>query len=161
MRRVLLAAVVLGTLPAAISASAQVDGGSWGLGGQLGDPDGITLKFYTSRPVMRGGATFNAYDLLFGWDFDDYFFASAHALHERRLQDTPLNFFLGPGLFLFFDDDRGPGDDDDVGFGISGQFGLNYFVERLEIFLHLTPRLRLVDSTDGDLGGGIGLRYYF
>lgn len=158
MRIVSLAAIVIGTLSLSLPARAQVGAGAWGIGGQLGDPDGVTLKFYTAAPVQRGGATFNAYELLFGWNFDDYFFASAHAIHERRLADTPLNFFLGPGLFLVY---RERGRDDQVHFGISGTFGLNYFLDRFEIYLQLTPRLTLVDATDGDIGGGIGLRYFF
>lgn len=139
------------------SSEAQVSGGSWGLGAHFGEPSGVTLKTYTARPVARGGASFNAYDMLFGWDFDDFFFANVHALHEARLGDSPVNYFLGPGLFIGFRD-RG---DDEVVFGISGQFGINYFIERFELFVQLTPRLQLVESTDGDMGGGIGARYYF
>jgi hypothetical protein len=45
--------------------------------------------------------------------------------------------------------------------GISGQFGLNFFVEQFEVFLQLTPRLHVLPATDGDVGGGVGLRYYF
>lgn len=150
-------ALLVLTLSLPESAEAQAGAGSWGIGAHLGDPNGLTLKTYTASPVRRGGASFNAYDLLFGWDFDDFFFANVHALHEARLGDSPLNYYLGPGLFLGFYD-RG---DDEVVFGISGQFGINYYVERFEIFLQVTPRLQLVESTDGDFGGGIGARYYF
>ncbi|HEX7071183.1 MAG TPA: hypothetical protein VF190_10270 [Rhodothermales bacterium] len=152
-----LVVVFLAALASSPTARAQVGAGSWGVGAHFGEPTGLTLKTYTARPVTRGGASFNAYDLLFGWDFDDFFFANAHALHEGRLGDSPVNYFLGPGLFLGFTD-RG---DDDVLFGISGQFGINYFVDRFEIFVQLTPRLQLVEETDGDMGGGIGARYYF
>lgn len=137
---------------------AQVGAGSWGIGAHFGEPTGLTIKTYSGTPA-RAGRSFNAYDILFGWDFDDYFFVNAHALREGRLGDSPLNYFLGPGLFLSYSD-RGR-NDDEVGFGISGQFGINYYVERFELFVQLTPRLRLVESTEGDMGGGIGVRYYF
>lgn len=139
------------------AAQAQVGPGSWGIGAHFGEPTGLTLKTYTGSPRAIGGSSFNAYDLLVGWDFDDYLFANVHALHEGRLGTSPLNYYLGPGLFLGFID-RG---DDDVIFGISGQFGINYFIDRFEIFIQLTPRLQLVEETDGDVGGGIGARYYF
>lgn len=151
-------ALVLAAPVVAEPVQAQVGAGSWGIGAHFGEPTGLTLKTYTGTP-SRMGRTFNAYDILLGWDFDDYFFVNAHALHEARLGDSPLNYFLGPGLFLSFHD-RGR-NEDRVGFGISGQFGINYYVERFELFAQLTPRLRLVESTDGDMGGGIGVRYYF
>ena len=150
--------VLLALLAGPRESVAQPFAGSWGVGAHFGEPTGITLKTYTARPVSRGGASFNAYDLLVGWDFDDYLFINFHALHEGRLGDSPLNYYLGPGLVIgFIDRPR----DDKVTFGISGQFGLNYFIERFEIFVQLTPRLQLVEETDGDMGGGIGARYYF
>ncbi len=162
MKRIAPVSVLLAILALALvfpsSSQAQPFAGSWGVGAHFGEPTGLTLKTYTSRPVSRGGASFNAYDLLVGWDFDDYFFINAHALHEGRFGDSPLNYYLGPGLFLgFIDHPR----NDEVTFGISGQFGLNYFIDRFEIFVQLTPRLQLVEETDGDMGGGIGARYYF
>lgn len=152
----MLLIMALSVLPATVRA--QVGAGSWGIGAHFGEPTGLTLKTYTGSPTQFGGS-FNAYEMLFGWDFDDYLFVNVHAIREGRLGTSPLNYYLGPGLFLGFQD-RGR-NDDRVEFGISGQFGINYFVEQFEIFAQLTPRLRLVESTDGDMGGGIGIRYYF
>lgn len=132
---------------------AQSPAGTVGLGGQIGDPSGVTLKFY-QRPGF-------AYDLLAAWDLDDFFFLNGHALYEKPIPDSPLRFFVGPGLVVGFQDSSGADDNDEVVVGVSGQFGLNFFVEQFEVFLQLTPRLHVLPATDGDVGGGVGLRYYF
>lgn len=127
---------------------AQVIGRNVGVGGQIGEPSGITLKIY-QRPGF-------AYDFLAAWDFDEYFLINVHGIFEHSLSDSPLNYYLGPGAFVTFRDRR----EDDVSVGISGNFGINFFVERFEVFLQITPRLNILPDTDGDLGGGVGLRYY-
>lgn len=145
-----LAAVVL--LVCANDLFAQTRPGTVGLGAQLGDPSGITLKLYQRNDF--------AYDFLAAWDLDDFFFLNGHALYERPIPDSPLHYYFGPGIVIGIED-RGRDRDTELIIGISGQVGLNFFVERFEVFLQLTPRLNIIPDTRGDLGGGIGLRYYF
>jgi hypothetical protein len=38
---------------------------------------------------------------------------------------------------------------------------LNVIIERFEIYAQITPRISVVPDTEGDVGGGVGLRYYF
>ncbi len=140
-------------LGVAVPACAQSPAGSIGLGGQIGDPSGLALKVY-QRPGF-------AYDVLAAWDLDDFFFLNGHALYEKEIPDSPLRYYLGPGIVLGFRDDRPARDEAEVVVGISGQFGLNFFVEQFEVFLQITPRLHVIPDTDGDIGGGVGLRYYF
>lgn len=140
-------------LLAASPSFAQSPPGDLGIGGQIGDPSGITLKLY-QRPGF-------AYDFLAAWDLDRFFFLNAHTLYERPIPDSPLRYFLGPGIVLGIDEDAGPDHDSEVVVGVSGQFGVNFFVEQFEVFLQLTPRLSVIPSTDGEIGGGVGLRYYF
>lgn len=126
--------------------------GTFGIGGQVGDPTGLTLKF-------ASGA--RAFDLAAGWDLDDYLYVQGHLLlRERRLPGTASDFryFYGPGLFLSVRDTNR--DNDDVNFGISFNAGLSYYFDAFEIFGQLTPRLQLVDDTDFDLGGALGIRFY-
>jgi hypothetical protein len=155
MRTVLYLLVVTVTvilLPATPThAQAQRLGGNVGLGGQLGAPSGVTLKLY-QRPDF-------AYDFLAAWDLDEFFYLNAHAIFERPIRDFPMHYFLGPGLLLGVDDD-GDGGSEFV-FGVSGNFGVNYFVERFEVYLQFTPRINLIPSTEGRMGAGIGVRYYF
>lgn len=136
---------------AAIPATAQTNtpAGTVGLGGQVGSPSGITLKWY-DRPGF-------AYDVLAAWDLDDFLFLNVHGLFERPIPDSPLNYYFGPGAYIGIEEGR----DDDIVLGISGNFGLNFFAAPFEVFLQLTPRLNLIPDTDGDFGGGVGLRYYF
>lgn len=158
-RPLLLVLVV--ALAAPTLAQAQARPGSTGLGGQIGDPSGLSLKIHPQGDL--------AYDFLAAWDLnDDFFLLNVHGVYDRPLGDTPLGFYYGPGLLVGISDDDGddrPGrfddDDEDLILGLSGTFGINFFIERFELFGRITPRLLLVPSTEGDLGGGFGVRYYF
>lgn len=134
----------------AAPSQAQRAEGSFGLGGQVGRPSGLTAKLY--RHAQLG------YDLALVGDLDDFFFTSLHRVHERPLPNSPLHLFAGPGLFVGAD---GVPLEKNVTFGISGNFGLNFFKEQFEVFLQMTPRLRLYPNTRGRLGGSVGLRYFF
>lgn len=147
MRALLLAACLLAASSQAVHG--QVAGHRLGAGAHVGDPVGLTIKYYD-----RPGA---AYDLLAAFDFDsDAIFFNAHRVWERPAGFAPsVRFFHGPGLFA------GTGPGDDAAFGLSYTAGLGLPFDRLEAFLQLTPRLRVIPDTDFDLGGGLGLRYYF
>ncbi|HMN91236.1 MAG TPA: hypothetical protein PKD70_15210 [Saprospiraceae bacterium] len=134
---------------------AQPPAGSWGVGIQFGSPSGLTLKRYNPSGM--------AFDALLAWDLDDFFFVNIHGLWEKPAGSlSPLRVYYGPGAFIGFIERRGRfRDEDDVRLGISGTLGLNYYLDRFEIYLQLTPRLQLVDRTDGSVGGGLGLRFYF
>ena len=136
-------------------ALAQRTDGSVGLGGQVGSPSGVTLKFHDANGP--------SYDFLAAWDLDDFFFLNGHAQFSRTINADNvdgLELFFGPGAFIGFQDTGV--NDDEVVLGISGRVGLNLLLEeRFELFAQLTPRFNLVPETDGDLGGGLGFRYYF
>ncbi len=123
-----------------------------GIGAQFGDPTGLSVRLNN-----QGGIN---YDIIASWDFEDYFFANVHGLWDKSLMKSPnLSFFYGPGLFIGIRDRESR--KDDVIAGLSGSIGLSlYFNKRLELFAQVNPRLVLVDETDGDVGGGIGLRFY-
>ena len=131
----------------ALPASAQSSG--FGIGGQLGDPTGVTLRFDSGR---------SAFDLAAGWDLNgDRLFVQGHLL--LRAQRIPgaasdLRYFYGPGVFLSTGDNR------DTGLGVSFNAGVGYHTGQIEIFGQLTPRLALAPGTDFDLGGALGVRYY-
>lgn len=123
-----------------------------GLGGQIGEPAGVTLK------IRNPGAT--SIDILAAWVGDDVFFVNVHGLRETQVSDNEnLHLFYGPGGYVGFHDRVH--DDDEVVAGISATVGLGFLVEQFEIFGQITPRLDLTPATDGDLGVGVGVRYYF
>ena len=134
-------------------AVAQPRSGSLGIGLQIGDPSGISIRKYTSGSMSP--------DFLAAWDLDDFFFLNIHGLFERGVSETDrrARLFYGPGGF-FGIRDRPRDEDDDVVIGISGTVGLAYFIDRFEIYVRLTPRLSVIPDTDGDVGGGIGFRFY-
>lgn len=148
--------VVAACAMAATPVQAQRVPGALGIGGQVGDPSGVTLKVYNPNRL--------SYDFLAAWDLDDFFFLNLHGLYERPLElenTSGLEYFFGPGGYVGVKD-RPAGRDDDVVFGISGRLGINIPLEnRFEFYAQITPRINLVPDTDGDLGGGLGVRYYF
>lgn len=139
------------------SVSAQPTAGRFGVGIQFGQPSGLSLRIY-----QPGGMS---PDFLMAWDLDDFFFVNLHGTWEKPLAGASnFNFFYGPGVFVGVRD-RGPDRrlfdrDDDVELGVSGTFGFNYYIDRFEIYLRLTPRLLLIERTDADIGGGVGFRFY-
>lgn len=135
--------------------SAQPPAGNWGVGIQFGDPSGLTIKRYNPGAM--------SFDALLAWDLNDFFFLNVHGLWEKNINASPnFNFFYGPGAFIgFIERNKRFDDDDEIRLGISGTFGLNYYVDRFEIYLQLTPRLAVIESTDADIGGGLGVRFYF
>ena len=134
----LLGALVLAT-PAA---SAQ-----FAIGGQVGDPTGLALK-------LGGGQ--GALLIAVGWDLDDSISAEGHyVLRSNRVSGarSDVRLFYGPGVFLQSSENR------DTRFGVSLGVGLETLLTNdVEIYGLVSPRLQLVEETDFDLGGGIGLR---
>ncbi len=139
MSRLLLAAAA--AVLFAVPAHAQ-----FAIGGQVGDPTGLALKFGSGPGALL---------VAVGWDLDDSVSAEGHyLLSSRRLQgsDTNLRLFYGPGAFV-------QSNDNNTNFGVSLGVGLEANLAReIEVYGLLSPRLRLVESTDFELGGGIGLR---
>lgn len=143
-------------LAVAAPADAQRASGAIGIGGQVGDPSGVTIKVYNPGSL--------SYDFLAAWDLDDFFFLNVHGQYERPLElenVSGVEYFFGPGGFVGIRDREEPVEDEFV-LGISGRIGVNVPLEdRFEFYAQLTPRIHLVPDTEGDLGGGIGVRYYF
>lgn len=138
---------------------AQPAGYHRALGLQVGSPSGFTYKVYRD-----GGLPFStvfparAAEFLAAWDLGEAFFLNVHLLDERAFPDSPLHYFFGPG-FVFGVESRHRSDD--LIFGLSGSVGVNFFQERFEAYLKLTPRVNLLPATRGRFDGGLGLRYYF
>lgn len=136
---------------------AQPSAGSWGLGIQIGEPSGLTIKRYNPSRM--------SFDALLAWDLDNFFFINIHGLWEKRLgSDLPLNFYYGPGAFVGIIEKgslRAANENNEIALGISGNIGLNYYIDKFELYIQATPRLRLIDETDADIGGGLGFRFFF
>ena len=81
-----------------------------------------------------------------------------YAFHEFNLIKVskgklPVYFGIGGRVFL----------SDDVTIGVRVPLGINYMFANapVDIFLEVVPILNLVPSTNFEVNGGIGFRYFF
>ncbi len=126
--------------------------GEVGIGIQAGQPTGLSLKIYKPNGWSP--------DFLAAWDLDDFFFLNLHGIKEHHLGDSQrAHFFYGPGAFVGIVD-RPKEFEDDVIAGVSGTFGFSLVFGDIEFFLQGTPRLSIIDKTNFDMGGGVGVRFY-
>ncbi|WP_235297141.1 hypothetical protein [Portibacter marinus] len=145
--------VIVFFLAFALGMNAQRANGDVGIGIQAGSPSGLSLQFYKAAGP--------SYDFIAAWDLDDFFYVNGHALFQPHIGNSErLHFIYGPGVFVGLRD-RGNDLDDEVDIGISGTAGLSLIIEKFEVYGRITPRLNLLQSTSVDIGGGVGIRYYF
>ena len=128
---------------------AQREPGEVGIGLQLGQPGGLSLKVYNPGTSI---------DFLAAWDWSDFFFLNVHAIFDAALNDShTIHFYYGPGAYIGLRDQEG---DDIADYGVSGNFGLDFLIGKFEIFVQATPRLSLLSTRDFEMGGGAGFRIY-
>ena len=72
-----------------------------------------------------------------------------------------VHFYYGSGGFIGIRDNKPEGVRDDVVAGGGGNFRLNLVRGRVEFFGQATPRLALTPGTGFDMGGCIGMRFFF
>jgi hypothetical protein len=138
--------VVLGT------ATAWTEG-DFGLGIVLGQPTGISAKYWLSvRSSIDGAAAWSFVhkgSLYLHVDYQYYVFDLA------SVQSGRLGFFLGLGGRLLFADD--------FNLGLRVPLGLIYLFSDLplDVFLEVVPIMELLPATAASGGAAIGLRYYF
>jgi hypothetical protein len=138
----------MGALLLLPQAHAQRARGTLSVGPQVGEPAGLTAKLYRSSRT--------AYDGVLTTDGDDVVTLHLHRLRERALPDSLVHLYLGPGLVVGARQLGGPPRPQ---LGISTQAGLNFYAERFEVFLHVTPTLRFLPDLRPGLGASVGLRY--
>ena len=124
-----------------------------GLGIVVGEPTGISLKYWT------GGTT--AVDGAVAWSFNHggSFYVHADFLqHHFEIIDIsegemPLYYGIGGKMVLA----------DEPLLGVHIPLGISYIFEQapLDVFLEIRPGINLIPATEFDMGGGIGIRYYF
>lgn len=133
-------------------AEAQRAPGAVGIGFQFGDPTGVSLNFYRARPI--------SWDVLAGWDTNDFVLGNIHAMYEHHFTGHPdVHLQFGPGVYAGLH--NGDRVDDRFESGISGMAGIGFLVQRVEIYGRVIPRLAIVPDTQTHVGAGVGLRYYF
>ena len=126
---------------------------NFGLGIILGEPTGVSGKLWTSSE--------NAFDFAAAWSFSgdgNLLLQADYVWHIFRLipvESGRLPFYVGVGGEVIFDNDPV--------IGVRVPLGLDYLFSNapVDIFAEIVPILTLAPSTDFDLAGGIGARYWF
>jgi hypothetical protein len=125
----------------------------FGLGIVLGEPTGLSAKLWTGSS--------NAFDFAAAWSFkgDGHLLLQAdyvwHSFNLIRVSSGRLPLYYGIGGRVIFSDDPV--------LGVRIPVGLNYQFEDapVDIFAEIVPILDLIQETDFDLGGGLGVRFWF
>ena len=126
---------------------------NFGLGIILGEPTGISAKLVTNRV--------NAFDFAAAWSFKDQghlLLQADYIWHNFELIQVPsgrLPLYYGIGGRVIFSNDPLV--------GIRIPVGLDYQFERepIDIFVEIVPILDIVPATKFNIGGGIGVRFWF
>ncbi|MFH5831401.1 hypothetical protein ACG2F4_00830 [Halalkalibaculum sp. DA3122] len=150
----LLTVSILCLLFSAHSAVAQNQDGKLGVGLMVGEPTGISLKYWQSQQ--------NAIDGGLAWSLGQYDAVHLHAdylWHNYsvfdEVEEGQLPLFYGIGGRLIFTEN-------DAVLGVRVPVGINYLFEEspVGLFLELAPTINLAPSTDFDIGGALGVRIY-
>jgi hypothetical protein len=148
-KKVLLTVTLLIILTGSINAQQS----GFGLGLMVGEPTGLSGKYWISP--------WSAIDGGFAWSIDKKGNAQIHSDYLWHNYDIirvikgKLPIYYGIGGRLVFATDNIV--------GIRGVAGLNYLFDGtpLDIFLELVPVLDLAPKVDFDFNGAIGIRFYF
>lgn len=174
MKRFILAlstvAVIGAGAPGLAEASDVGHSRKFGLGGMLGQPTGITIKYhFTPNHALTaalgvgwwGGHNFHIH-CDYGYHFD-----------LTKQSGFDLRMYVGGGLKFFYyyyrnyhpywDDHWRDSDYNRVGIGIRVPIGISFNLNKvpLEIFFELAPGFAFLPWLDFFLDGAIGVRYYF
>jgi hypothetical protein len=141
---VTLSAVVWGAVPV----QAQREPGSLTIGAQAGRTSGVTAKLYR-RPTT-------AYETLLTFDGDGLIQLGVFRVRERPVPDSMVHAYYGPGVLV---GERELTTGPTPQFAVGGKVGINFYAERFEVFIHITPATRVHPDLTPIIGGGFGLRY--
>lgn len=140
--------MVASFLPGRLSAQEK----GTGLGVIFGEPTGISAKFWTDQK--------SAFDLGVAWSFNGAGFLHVHADYLVHFPDVikseiRLPLYVGIGARIRFNDP--------VRVGVRVPVGIAWWVSDvpLDVFLEVVPILDLTPSTDFNMNGGVGVRYFF
>jgi len=142
------------------------DGGEFGAGIIIGEPTGLSFKYWLD------GDNKNAVDGAIAWSLDNNKFFQIHAdylFHNYRMfkiKKGKLGFYFGGGARIKIRNDNNDINDkdkDDTRLGLRIPFGLDYVFSNvpIDIFLEIVPVMDLIPSTDFNLNASIGTRYFF
>lgn len=158
---ILLAAAVLAVVPRAASAQ-PAEKGVLGVGLIIGEPTGVSAKYYLSDDRAIDAAVGGA---IVGRGIQAHADFLWHPWILEQKESFALPLYLGVGGRIL-DHNGGGGDDDDVHIGVRAPVGVLFDFTKvpLDVFAEVAGVLDF--RTEGDtfgvaLNAGIGARYYF
>jgi hypothetical protein len=146
---------VLGILMvlAASAAQAQVRSGDISAGIILGEPTGLTAKWWTSGT--------QAYDLAIAWSTgrnDRFHIHGDYLIHRPDIiavDQGKLPLYYGVGARV------GIANQSDLGVRIPLGIAYHFDTHPVEVFFEIVPVFNLIPGTSFDANGGFGVRYSF
>jgi len=126
----------------------------FGLGIIIGEPTGLSAKFWTSSETAINlglGYSFTSSNSIIDF-YGDYVF---HNKNMLKAEETFVVFY-GPGASLKIRENNSR-------LGVRGVIGILWFPSgiNIDLFIEAAPILDIIPETKFDFAGGVGGRYYF
>lgn len=159
MKKILLGMFLIATVTGSLFAQSP-GRKNWGLGVVLGEPTGLSVKYWTN------------YDNAFVFDLGSSYFGSPrlgadYLWHFNAFNSDMANLYAGPGLALGFGEGHGFWDrtfrtNTGTALGVRGVFGVDILPRRtpLEIFGEIGVLVGLTPDFGSGIDGAIGIRFY-
>lgn len=132
----------------------------FGLGVILGEPTGLSLKYWLDKEHAIDGAA--------AWSFsenDSFQLHGDYLIHNYEwLEADEMPCYYGLGARIKFKDSDGRGrNEHDTLFGIRFPLGITYLFDEipLDVFAEIVPVLDLAPDADAALNAAIGFHFYF
>jgi hypothetical protein len=156
-----LLAVSAGSWAVPAAAAGVPDRGMWELGVILGEPTGLSAKYWTTPNT--------AVDFGAAWSFEkdgnfhlhcDYLY---HNFNIFKVDEGSLPLYFGIGGRVRFEDKNPLDDSKGTRVGLRLVLGLEYLVAQypMSVFFEVAPIVDLAPKTEGSMNGGLGIRYVF
>ncbi|OGR93020.1 MAG: hypothetical protein A2992_04585 [Elusimicrobia bacterium RIFCSPLOWO2_01_FULL_59_12] len=151
---ILLLGFVLALASSAGAAKQPGEPRDFGVGAIFGSPTGLSMKYWLTDV--------SAVDAAMAWHFGDDDRFQIHSdylwhitLPSLKVAEGRLPAYVGVGLRVL------AGNDSEAGVRIP--LGMSYLVERapLELFAEIVPVVEFAPDTEGEIDGGVGIRFYF
>lgn len=147
--------ITLALLSAPHSILAQNGDDNFGVGLMIGEPTGISFKYWSSQKhALAGGAAWSLGQYEAVHLHGDYLWHTYSLFDDIEKGQLPFYYGIGGRVVLVTND---------AILGVRVPVGLNYRFENspLDLFLEVAPTMNLVPDTDFDINGALGMRIYF
>lgn len=126
----------------------------FGLGIVIGEPTGFSLKKWRSDTTAIGGAIAWSFGKNNGLHLHGDYLVHNFDVFQPEKEQLALYYGIGGRIKIAKDETK---------VGVRIPLGIDYIFEKasLDVFLEFVPLLDLVPSTDFELNGAIGVRYFF